>query len=95
MQVPPAARRIAPPVSSVRRRRAPRSLGAMLYEERMVAEKSSPARAAQLDRSEGCLGLPSRAGCLGLSTSPLRAELESGRSLAQIADATRGGRPRD
>ncbi len=45
---------------------------------------------ARLDRIEGYAGLPASARYLGLRTSQLRAELESGRSLAQIADATPG-----
>ncbi len=41
-------------------------------------------------RTPGYVGLPAAARYLGVSATRLRAELQSGRSLAQIADATPG-----
>lgn len=44
----------------------------------------------QVLRLPGYVGLPASARYLGVSVSQLRAQLEAGRSLAQIADATPG-----
>jgi hypothetical protein len=44
----------------------------------------------EANRVQGYVGLPAAARYLGVSATRLRAELESGRSLAQIADATPG-----
>ncbi len=46
--------------------------------------------ARQIARVPGYVGLPASARYLGISPAQLRAELQAGRSLAQIADATPG-----